>query len=140
MFLSCGIADLIATSHSGRNSRCGAAFARELLHPRNDPADRVEPASHTNTGSLESSSADVSETDNVENDVSSVHALWEKVTEEVCAGQKPPGIATSEEVMRCLLHRYGGSREDVYARYPLFTRIFEVACEGHLPDRLFRWL
>jgi glycerol-3-phosphate dehydrogenase (NAD+) len=118
ILLSCGVADLIATCYLGRNSRCGAAFAKNLLHE------------------LESSS---SSSDSDHNEGIAVKPLWAKAVQKVCSGQHPPGISTSSQVYKCLLHRYGDSKERVFERYPLFTRIYEVAREGKTPERMFKW-
>jgi glycerol-3-phosphate dehydrogenase (NAD+) len=118
ILLSCGVADLIATCYLGRNSRCGAAFAKNLLHE------------------LESSS---SSSDSDHNEGIAVKPLWAKAVQKVCSGQHPPGISTSSQVFKCLLHRYGDSKERVFERYPLFTRIYEVAREGKTPERMFKW-
>lgn len=118
MLLSCGVADLIATCHSGRNSRCGAAFARELAK---------EYSSHHR------------ERSQYRWNRPHVEKLWAGVIAEVCDGQYPPGTSTAGQVFQCLLHRYGDDEQKVFERYPLFTRIYEVACEGHSPYKLFKW-
>lgn len=140
MLLSCGVADLIATCHSGRNSRCGAAFARALLsfHGPNK--------GWRSSGSGGSSGGDVGDVNlgaKGKDDVpeqTQVDKLWAQVFHEVCDGQHPPGIATAAEVVQCLLQRYQGDRHRPFARYPLFTRIHEVAILGQQPDRLFDWV
>lgn len=121
MFLSCGVADLIATCRGGRNSRCGASFTRELIQFHEKSAELVV-----------IDDAPVA-------DQMAVKDMWDKVVQVVCEGQHPPGVATCLQVMNCLLNKHGG-QQGVFASYPLITRIHQIACAGHSPQKLFHWV
>lgn len=67
-----------------------------------------------------------------------VSRIWAEVEGDVCDGQKLQGVSTLSEVMHCLGRKYSDIAQ-VYAKYPLFSRIHEIAGQGMLPENLFVW-
>eukprot|EP01038_Epipyxis_sp_PR26KG_P005750 gene5750-7939_t len=118
LFASCGIADLIATCYGGRNRRCAEEFSKRL------------------------SSIDKSTNDDLE---VAVEKLWNNVEIELLGGQKLQGIDTCKDVMKCILHvdsnnsDHSHSSDYILKKFPLFSRIYNIAVLGKPIDTLFDW-
>ena len=122
--LSCGVADVIASSYSGRNRRCAQLFAKRLLDPT------MPQSSGDRGGGLHPSS---------EEELRSqwVSEVWDEIERREMNGQKLQGVSTCRDVMRCL---QGTSYLDAHrSHFPLIRRIHSIACRGEDPRDLFRW-
>lgn len=163
--LSCGVADLIATSANGRNYKVGATFvpllavahrlrygvsnvnASEVNGAKTSSMDNVPPsaAAPTTTGvsctspsAILDSSIELSTLTPLEWKAY-IHTLWTTADNIVCSGQKPQGVWTCEQVVECIHRRYENNTEKAFQLYPLFSRIYEVVVNGDLPSKLFEW-
>lgn len=125
MFESCGIADLIATCHGGRNRRVGEEFGRRRIK-------MLKTSSSSAPEEKELSDVDISK---------SLKTIWEQVEKDVLQGQKMQGLGTLVEVITCLNAyqlkydcdlKHGNSK-----KFPLFYRIFEISLKGAKLDTLF---
>ena len=120
--LSCGVADVIASSYSGRNRRCAQLFAKRLL-------DTMMPYS-ANRG-LHAASEEK------EHRLQWVSELWDEIERREMNGQKLQGVSTCRDIMRCL--QATSYLEAHPSHFPLFRRIYSIACQGEEPRALFHW-
>lgn len=60
MLLSCGVADLIVTCSSGRNSKCGREYVRRLLQAHQHEGTSRGTTKKTSTGTSDVSTSDAS--------------------------------------------------------------------------------
>ena len=169
LMLSCGMADMIATSASGRNYKVGATFvlllaiAHNLRYNDHGIVCISDSSSSAGSGAKEEEDVHTSATSENMTAVSNksngsataaspnfsklspsewkthIQTLWSKVDDIVCSGQKPQGVWTCEQVVECIHRKYKHDAERVFMKYPLFSRIYEVVVNGELPTKLFQW-
>lgn len=138
MLLSCGVADLVATCTSGRNYKCGLAFA-PLLRAAHE-ARVIQMSNMGSIGGLSIGGMAVQPRPQPHAQwKEQIRSIWSAVDDMVCAGQKPQGVGTCAEVIDCLQQHFKHDPQQLFAQYPLFSRIHEVVVDGDLPERLFEW-
>mgnify|MGYP006199262925 CR=1 FL=1 len=158
----------MATCSSGRNYKCGLAFAPLLFAAHEQRAQEIRAglssstSAGENAGSIGGACGDgeglrSAERINLGSGISiggmtalpqsqphsawlgRVRDLWHDVDNVVCKGQKPQGVGTCAEVVDCLHHHFQHTPEQVFAQYPLFSRIHDIVVDGELPTKLFEW-
>lgn len=125
--LSCGVADVIASSYSGRNRRCAQLFAKRLL----------DTTMRQSIGDGELHAASSSSEEEEEHRSQWVSELWDEIERREMNGQKLQGVSTCRDVMRCL--QATGYLDSHRSHFPLIRRIHSIACRGEDPTALFRW-
>jgi glycerol-3-phosphate dehydrogenase len=167
MFLSCGVADLIATSFGGRNRKCAEEFARRRQSNELSEEDRNQLLSISPSASIDeigdivtaatakkpvntrpsptlisqlalSMSSDSAETHRMtDKKLTNSDDIWRDIEQDLLNGQKLQGVSTCEEVMRFL--KLSGYLETYPAHFPLFKAIYKIVSEGDAIENLFHW-
>eukprot|EP01031_Cornospumella_fuschlensis_P027883 gene27883-33671_t len=131
LFLSCGVADLIATGYAGRNRLCSAEFTRRCLDHLEGWGQRAAKPMQLD--------GPCPNRDRQEE----VCRLWREIETELLNGQKLQGISTCIEVVDWLRGQRGGSSGGHLLRapkdFPLFQKIYSIVKDGECCDTLFEW-
>eukprot|EP01040_Poterioochromonas_malhamensis_P011369 gene11369-12392_t len=140
LLLSCGVADVIATSYGGRNRLCSAEFTRRYLlhHDQRGGGDEEEGG-----GSEEGSGSGSEEAirivwEEIEKDM--LHGqkiVWEEIEKDMLHGQKLEGVSACKEAI-ILLERSGYLKRNP-SHFPLFRSIHRIAVFGESSEELFNW-
>lgn len=120
---SCGVADVIASSFAGRNSKCAAEFIQRLL--KHESVGNKNDLIDCNSGIVGENSINLQE-------------LWDTIELEVLNGQKLQGLSTCDEVIKCIEY-YESKYGLATIKFPLFRRVYEIARNNAKPNTLFQW-
>ena len=112
---SCGVADLVATCHGGRNRKVSEEFGNRIKGLPSSPSEE------------------------------DLRTIWSQTETYVLQGQKMQGLGTLIEVITCLDSyqlRYDcdlkhGNQNHYNGRFPLFYRIYEISLKGAKLETLF---
>ena len=139
VMMSCGIADVIASSLGGRNHLCAAEFIRRrnvYLPPSLTPSTNAKLSNPTPAAPATVAAA-LAANPSITSD-----KLWEEVERDLLMGQKLQGVSTCAEVIACLQYYRERAAMDpriVVPPFPLFERIHAISTLKADPLTLCDW-